>query len=95
MVSQLAKNSQFYHSQLNETLNPFRDALQALPPAWDWHTTMGAMALNGELSRQASSIAFFNDFVLMQWVLLATLPLLLLFKKIMRAKTVEPEQPMH
>lgn len=98
MVTQLAKNSQAYHVQLNEAINPFRDAMQGpwFPDAWNWGSTLGAMALNGELSKQASSLAFFNDFALMQWLILATLPLLFLFRKSQRrTQSIEPEEPLH
>jgi len=98
MVSQLAQNSQLYHAQLSETLNPFRDVMQEswLPEAWDWHSTLGAMVLNGELSKQASSLAFFNDFAMMKWMVLATIPLLFLFRRVKtRAKIIEPEEQLH
>lgn len=84
----LAQNTQVLHAQIGESLTPFRDALQQpwLPPQWDWSTTVGAMAMDGELTRQAASMAYFIDFSLMHWMVLLTAPLLLLFRKIPQAK---------
>ena len=39
------------------------------------------MAINGEVTRQASAIAFLNDFWLMMLLTVAALPLLFLFRK--------------
>lgn len=88
----LAQNTQVIHAQLGESLTPFRDALQQpwLPPQWDWSTTAGALAIDGELSRQAAAMAYFMDFSLMHWMVLVTAPLLLLFRKIPKP---EPDAP--
>ncbi len=40
----------------------------------------GLAMLNGEITRQAAAIGYINDFWLMTWLTLATLPLLLLFR---------------
>jgi DHA2 family multidrug resistance protein len=83
LTTLLAQNTQVYHAQLGEALTPFRDALQQpwLPQIWDWTTATGAMILDGEVMRQASSMAYFSDFALMQWLVLLTIPLLLLFRQ--------------
>ena len=78
MITKLAQNTQMSHAHLTEAVTQFGDALPAM---WDWRSSAGAMALNGEITRQASAIAYFNDFVIMQWLALMTVPLLLLFKK--------------
>jgi len=93
----LAQNTQVLHAQLSESLTPFRDALQQpwLPPQWDWNSTVGALAIDGELTRQASGIAYFSDFALMHWMVLLTIPLLLLFRKMPKARPDDrPEPPM-
>jgi MFS transporter, DHA2 family, multidrug resistance protein len=78
VVTLLAQNTQVYHAQLAEAVTPFQSGL---PSAWDWRSSEGAMALNGEVTRQAAGLAYFNDFALMQWLALGTIPLLLLFRK--------------
>lgn len=78
MVTKLAQNTQTYHAHLTEAVTQFSDAL---PSMWDWRSEAGALALNGEITRQASGIAYFNDFVIMQWLALITIPLLLMFRK--------------
>lgn len=90
MITKLAQNTQTYHAHLTEAVTQFGDALPAM---WDWHSSAGAMALNGEITRQASGIAYFNDFVIMQWLALMTVPLLLLFKKAPRAAASAEKEP--
>lgn len=97
MVTILAQNTQLYHAELAQSITPFRDALQKpwLPDAWDWQNPLGAMAINGELTRQASGIAFFSNFALMEWMVLLTMPLLLLFRKLPAKKEITPEEQPH
>jgi DHA2 family multidrug resistance protein len=90
MVTMLAQNTQTYHAHLTESLTPFGDALPAM---WDWRSSEGAMALNGEITRQASAIAYFNDFIIMQWLALVTIPLLLLFKKVPKPDADAEKEP--
>src|SRR3546814_17345335 len=56
-----------------ERITPFRDMLHLpwLPSAWEWHSTAGVVALNTEITRQASTIAYLNDFTVMMWMTLA------------------------
>jgi MFS transporter, DHA2 family, multidrug resistance protein len=95
LTTLLVQKTQIYHAQLGESLTPFRDAMQQpwLPAAWDWTTTAGAMAIDGELTRQASGIAYFNDFALMQWTVLLMVPLLLLFRKMPPAAPEPGDKP--
>jgi DHA2 family multidrug resistance protein len=83
VVTMLAHNTRINHSALAESLTPFRPAMHApwLPRVWEWHTTAGAAALNGEVTRQAATIAFLNDFTLMMWFTALSAPLLLLLRK--------------
>jgi DHA2 family multidrug resistance protein len=90
MITKLAQNTQTYHAHLTEAVTQFGDAL---PTMWDWHSSVGAMALNGEITRQASGIAYFNDFMIMQWLALVTIPLLLLFKKAPRLNASAEKEP--
>jgi DHA2 family multidrug resistance protein len=70
------------HASLVEGLSPFRFMLQPpwLPQSWDWSTVAGVIALNEEATRQASTIAYLNDFVFMMWLTLLSAPLLLLLR---------------
>jgi DHA2 family multidrug resistance protein len=55
---------------------------------WDWSTSAGVAALNGEVTRQALMIAYLNDFRLMMYMTLFAVPLLLLLRSPPRRKRV-------
>lgn len=82
VVTLLAQNTQVNHANIGDLMNPFRDMMQSplLPQAWDWHTTTGVAALNGEVTKQALTIAYLDNFIFMMWVTLTAIPLLLLIK---------------
>lgn len=83
VVTLLARNTQVNHASLAETMQPFRPALapENLPEIWDWTTTAGTVALNGEVTRQALTIAYLNDFRLIMWITIASIPLLLILRR--------------
>jgi len=87
VVTLLARNTQINHVVLAETIQPFRlpVAPENLPKIWDWTTTTGTVALNGEVTRQALTIAYLNDFRLIMWITIASMPLLLVLKRKARA----------
>jgi MFS transporter, DHA2 family, multidrug resistance protein len=89
VIAILAENIQVNHSVLGESLTPFRDALRQpwLPDAWDWTKLSGLMALDRELTRQATMIAFTNDFLFIMWVTLGAMPLLFLLRAPRRGAT--------
>ncbi len=82
VVARLAEMTQANHAAIVEHLTPFRDALNPaiLPQAWNWTTQAGAMALNAEVTRQASTIAYIDDYRFLMYVLLAAAPLVLLLR---------------
>ncbi len=90
VVTLLAQNTQANHAMIAESVTPFRAAtrLSALPRLWDWATTAGAAALNGEVTRQAETIAYLTDFRLMMWVTLLAAPLILLLRVRHNGETV-------
>ncbi|MEW6167753.1 MAG: DHA2 family efflux MFS transporter permease subunit [Pseudomonadota bacterium] len=92
VVTLLAHNTQVNHADIASIMTPFRAGLQSpwLPQVWNWHTTAGVVALNGEATRQAATIAYLNDFIFMMWVTLLCAPLLLLLRKSRAAATVDP-----
>jgi DHA2 family multidrug resistance protein len=82
----LGRNTQVMHTELVQHVTPFNDALQNGGPSriWNLATAAGRDALNAEITRQATIIAFNDDFKLMMIVALTALPLVLLLR---RAKT--------
>jgi DHA2 family multidrug resistance protein len=83
VMTMLGHEIQASHAALSEAITPFRTALQApgLPEAWSSASSTGLVALNAEVSRQALTIAYINDFRLMMYLSLLALPLLLLLRK--------------
>lgn len=79
----LTRNTQLVHAELAGQVTPFNDALGQAGPShfWNLATTAGKAALNAEVTRQASVVAYANDFKLMMMVALVALPLVLLLKK--------------
>lgn len=79
----LTRNTQLVHAELAGQVTPFNDALGQAGPShfWNLATTVGKAALNAEVTRQASVVAYANDFKLMMLVALVALPLVLLLKK--------------
>ena len=80
VVNYLATSTQANHQVLAEHINPFNPLLQSLPSMWDPTATTGLAALNNEVTRQAATLAYLNDFYFMMLVALVTLPLLFLLK---------------
>ena len=83
VVTLLARNTQVNHASLAETMHSFRPVLapENLPKIWDWTTTAGVVALNGEATRQALTIAYLNDFRLIMWITIVSIPLLLILRR--------------
>jgi DHA2 family multidrug resistance protein len=79
----LTRNTQLVHAELAARVTPFNDALAEVGPShfWNMATMAGKAALNAEVTRQASVVAYANDFKLMMLVTLLALPLVLLLKK--------------
>ena len=77
--TRIAQDSQINHERLGENITAFAHT-DLLPQAWNWSTTGGAMALNAELSRQASSLAYLNSYSMMTLITLVTIPLCFMFK---------------
>jgi DHA2 family multidrug resistance protein len=82
VIALLARNTQVNHAALSEFIQPFSMPLrQAIEAGTHSVTTpQGLVALNYEVTRQAATLAYLQDFRLMMWVALGTLPLILLFR---------------
>ena len=82
VMTLLGHQTQSSHAALSEAITPFRDALKApgVPQLWDWSTEIGRVALDAEVTRQAVTIAYLNDFRFMMYLSLLAIPLLLLLR---------------
>ena len=83
VVSLLARNTQANHAALASHIDPSGLALRLAVEAGAWRldTPEGLAALDAEITRQAVSIAYLQDFRLMMWISLGTLPLVLLLRR--------------
>jgi len=80
VISQLIRNTQINHAEIASHITPFNELIPFLPEAWRLSDTAGLLALNDEITRQAYTIAFANDFKLLMIVALLNLPILFLFR---------------
>jgi DHA2 family multidrug resistance protein len=78
----LSQSTQTMHARIAEGLTPFNYNLQTGGAylVWNSATAPGRMALNAEVTRQATIIAYSNDFKFMLVVTLATALLLLMLR---------------
>jgi MFS transporter, DHA2 family, multidrug resistance protein len=85
-------NSQIIHSGMIEHLRPDNPLARAPTLAAPFSLTnpAGVALLNGEVDRQASMIAYIDDFRLMLFVALALAPVLLLMRRPPRSGAHEP-----
>ncbi|MDH4553942.1 DHA2 family efflux MFS transporter permease subunit [Pseudomonas sp. BN417] len=83
VISYLAQRTQINHAVFTDFITPFSQALtQATESgAYDLSSAAGLLALDAEVTRQAAILAYLQDFRLMMFVTLASLPLLLLLRK--------------
>ena len=88
----LAQNTQVVHSQIAEAITPFNRMLQTGGAylLWNSATSAGLAALNGEVTRQATTIAYADDFMLMFWVSIPAALLLLMMRRPQRAVAGAP-----
>ena len=79
----LAENTQIVHSRLVEHLRPDNPLAQApyLMPPYSLATPSGIAALNAEATRQATMVAYIDNFRLMMIIVIVSLPLLLLLRR--------------
>ncbi|HEV7633133.1 MAG TPA: DHA2 family efflux MFS transporter permease subunit [Steroidobacteraceae bacterium] len=84
VVALLTRNTQILHSRLAEHVTPFGDGLSAGTAALS--SSAGLAAVNGEVTRQASMLAYNNDFYLMLVLTVLAVPLVALLRPAARAK---------
>ncbi|MAS87260.1 MAG: EmrB/QacA family drug resistance transporter [Micavibrio sp.] len=94
VITLLARNIQINHADLAAHIIPFGNAGNLLSGYADAASgTSGTMALamiDAEVNRQAATISYLNDFLLMMYVVILSMPMLFLLKK--REKTITPDQ---
>ena len=78
----LVRNTQIAHASLAEKITNANPALHdpVIASAYNLANPAGLASLNGEITRQASMIAYVDDFWLMMILTLAVIPLLLLIR---------------
>jgi DHA2 family multidrug resistance protein len=83
VVFLLTRNTQIVHAELAGHVTPFNDPLNAPLTAqiWNMATAAGRAALNAEVTKQATIVAYADDFKLMMLVALVALPLVFLLKR--------------
>jgi DHA2 family multidrug resistance protein len=80
VMTLLSRNTQINHAEIAARLTPFGDNMAQLPATFAGSS--GMAALNGEVTRQASAIAFLDDFWLMMVMTAVAIPLLLLLRPV-------------
>ena len=84
VMTLLSRNTQLNHAEIASRLTPFGDNAAQLAATLG-HGVANLAVLNGEVTRQASAIAFLDDFWLMMVMTVVSIPLLLLLKPVRSA----------
>lgn len=89
----LSRNTQIAHASLATQINATNPALHdnAINAFYGPTSGVGATLLNGEITRQASMIAYVDDFWLMFLITVAIIPLLLLIRAQRSKQAAAPE----
>lgn len=82
VMAELQQNIQKNHAAFADYITPYNEALAKVAESgyWDIATQQGLMSINNEVQRQAATLAYLQDFKLMMWVTIFSLPLLLLLR---------------
>lgn len=90
VVTLLGKSIQTNHSYLAENITPYNTGLAAqfMPQAMS-NSTAALSILDGEINRQAATIGYINDFAIMMWVVILTIPMVFLLRNPHRKKDEE------
>jgi len=83
VTSMLTRNTQVNHAEIAAAVTPFNRQIQgdAVMRFWNPFTASGQAALNDEVTRQASMIAYIDDFKFLMMIALLSIPLLVLLRK--------------
>jgi DHA2 family multidrug resistance protein len=77
VVTYLAQRTQANHAAFAAYITPYRPAVSA---AYRLSSPQGMAMLNGEVTRQAATLAYLQDFRLMMFLTVAVLPMILLLR---------------
>jgi DHA2 family multidrug resistance protein len=86
----LVRNTQIAHAQIGAHVNLANPALADPSSVYSLASTAGAAALNAEITRQASMIAYVDDYWLMMILTAAVIPVLLLIRPPQRQAAPAP-----
>jgi DHA2 family multidrug resistance protein len=90
-----AANAQTMHASLAAHIRPDDPVVRAaLPPTLSPDTVQGALALNAEITRQATMVAYVNDYRLLVVIGLLSLPLLFLLRQPRKRSIAVAEAPI-
>jgi DHA2 family multidrug resistance protein len=91
----LVRNTQIAHASLGAHVTIANPALGDPSSAYDLASNSGAAMLNAEITRQASMIAYVDDFWLMMLLTAAVIPMLLLIRPPKRGAAPVPAEAAH
>lgn len=83
VITYLAQRTQANHAAFADYINPYSFALQQGVDSgiYDLTSAQGLALINSQVSHQAATLAYLQDFRLMMWITLAAIPLVLLLRK--------------
>ncbi|MDT8399588.1 MAG: DHA2 family efflux MFS transporter permease subunit [Pseudomonadales bacterium] len=83
VIGTLSKNIKVNHAYLTENLTPFSLGLswQQVPDALRSNASGVLGMLDAEVTRQAATIAYVNDFKLMMWIVMTSAPMVFLLRR--------------
>lgn len=93
VMTKLAQSTQMNHAAYANFITPLNMNLQQANQSgvYSLNSLSGLVSLNAEVSRQATLMAYLQDFRFMMWLVLSAMPLLLLLKA--PAKKAKEEAP--
>jgi DHA2 family multidrug resistance protein len=91
----LVRNTQIAHSALGEHVNIANPALGDPSSVYNLASNAGAAMLNNEITRQASMIAYVDDYWLMMLLTTAVIPMLILIRPPQRSAVSAPLEAAH
>lgn len=82
VITYLARHTQINHAVFSESINAWNLGLRQTVEsgALNLNSATGLSLINAEVSKQAATLAYLQDFRLMMWITLSALPFLLLLK---------------
>lgn len=93
----LSQRTQANHAAFADYINPFNLPLRLAVEAGGYNldSVQGLALINYEVSRQAATLAYLQDFRLMMWVTMAAIPLTLLLHSPKRTAEINTNQVIH